>query len=314
MLSRGKYLVSLVEQNMDAINVNEVTGILEETKNSRYASKNEDQSQDEVEKLEELFQDDSKNVAENQSRCRSTFKYIPSPPMHSRLTTHVEDMDGDRVLSMSELDDSDADKDWIPGSGDGDSEEEHIECGKNVNKHRNKTEQTHVHQTISESDEGDSEKSLEGSSESPNDGPIAGISEKSNGELQLGNNISRKRKRSKETWKRNVLKKRHNSGVSYINSRGKSISEKELQPPCGSKCKQQCSVSVSEEQRKEALRAYWNMGNVTLQRAFIVNCTRTITPKIGKTVKAQLEKTIVPTTFQFLEKEREFAKKCLWQP
>nr|CAD7575545.1 unnamed protein product [Timema californicum] len=174
------------------------------------------------------------------------------PPMHSRLTSQGEDMDGDRVLSMSELDDSDADKYWIPGSGDGDSEEEHIERGKN---------------------------SLEGSNESPNYGPIAVISETSNGELQLGNNVSRKRKRSKETWKRNVLKKRHNSGVSYINSRGKSISEKELQPPCGSKCKQQCSVCVSEEQRKETLRAYWNMGDVTLQRAFIVNCTRTITPK-----------------------------------
>nr|CAD7605881.1 unnamed protein product [Timema genevievae] len=67
-----------------------------------------------------------------------------------------------------------------------------------------------------------------------------------------------------------LVKKKHNSGVAYINSRGKSISEKELQPPpCGSKCKQHGFGTVSEEQRKEALRVYWNMGDVTLQHTSV---------------------------------------------
>lgn len=90
--------------------------------------------------------------------------------------------------------------------------------------------------------------------------------------------IGQKSKKTKK-WTREVRKKERNLGESYQNSKGLIIDKRKLQPSCNSKCKCKCSSSFTEVQREQILQAYWKMGDLTRQRAFIVKSTSIIKPK-----------------------------------
>lgn len=91
-------------------------------------------------------------------------------------------------------------------------------------------------------------------------------------------NRSRKRVRCKSEWKRNIAKRRLNSGESYTNSKGRQLEARKVQPPCR-KCRLKCSDKISEEERLKINNAFWGMGNINQQREFIVRHTKKIEPK-----------------------------------
>lgn len=78
-------------------------------------------------------------------------------------------------------------------------------------------------------------------------------------------NLSRKRQRNEKNWKQNQIKKNKNEGKSYINSKGRTITEKKIGPACEGKCKYNCSRKITEDQRNKLFQMYWELGDVTKQ-------------------------------------------------
>ncbi|CAB3235392.1 unnamed protein product [Arctia plantaginis] len=92
----------------------------------------------------------------------------------------------------------------------------------------------------------------------------------------LGSNtkLTRKRQRNASNWKSEVAKRLRNTGQSYISKTLKVIPTRKVGPPCGEKCRLKCSANVSEEERKNIFDEYYNMGNITKQRQYIINSTK----------------------------------------
>ncbi|XP_068209112.1 uncharacterized protein [Palaemon carinicauda] len=82
-----------------------------------------------------------------------------------------------------------------------------------------------------------------------------------------------KRKRRPETWKRNKQKQLRNAGKAYTMHTNKKTmrTERGMKPPCGEKCRLNCSSKIDEEARMEIFNSYWDLGELSLQRQFIAN-------------------------------------------
>lgn len=92
--------------------------------------------------------------------------------------------------------------------------------------------------------------------------------------------LTRKRQRNVTNWKSEVAKRLRNTGQSYTSKKLKKvIPARKIGPPCGEKCRLKCSANVSEEERKNIFSEYYNLGNITMQRQYIINSTTLITPK-----------------------------------
>ena len=89
-----------------------------------------------------------------------------------------------------------------------------------------------------------------------------------------------KRKKCPEKWKRNVQKQLRNKGKMYEmhTKRNQIRAERKMKPPCGEKCRLTCSQNITEEARNIIFTSYWNLGDVTKQRQFIVNSMKPIEP------------------------------------
>lgn len=85
----------------------------------------------------------------------------------------------------------------------------------------------------------------------------------------------RKRKRNPENWKRNIAKARRNEGVSYMNTTGKETAAREMKNGCGMNCKYKCHEKVTYKKREEIFHAYWALGDIQEQRAYIRRMVRT---------------------------------------
>jgi hypothetical protein len=91
---------------------------------------------------------------------------------------------------------------------------------------------------------------------------------------QLGSNVdtskprSRKRMRQPENWKNNIRKRRRQSGLEYINTRGILVPEKILTFSSCS-CPQQCSSKVPAEEQEIIFQNFKSMGDRNMQAAFI---------------------------------------------
>lgn len=84
-----------------------------------------------------------------------------------------------------------------------------------------------------------------------------------------------------EKWIKNIQKAKRNIGKEYI-SKGKIRRARQLCDPCLSNCKLRCSERITNEQRHKIFHYYWNLGDVTLQRKFIVDCMEIVKPKYRK--------------------------------
>ncbi|KAF9411119.1 hypothetical protein HW555_009981, partial [Spodoptera exigua] len=102
---------------------------------------------------------------------------------------------------------------------------------------------------------------------SPDDTDISVINNSQNDEpnnMDLGRaSPSMKPKKGKETLclgrKTNVLSQE------YISRTGKTISAKEMKPPCSNKCRYKCSEHISEGQRYEIFNMYWDLSSLQRQ-------------------------------------------------
>ena len=61
----------------------------------------------------------------------------------------------------------------------------------------------------------------------------------------------RKRKRDPENWKRNISKRRCNSGEAYVNKKGEHKPAKVMKKACGFKCRSKCSGMYTNEDREK---------------------------------------------------------------
>lgn len=93
--------------------------------------------------------------------------------------------------------------------------------------------------------------------------------------------LSRKRKANPESWKRNKTKTLINSGKAHttMSKSKKMITAKNMGPVCSDKCKFKCQNVFSFEERLTIFNAYWDTGDLNVQRQFIYNNMTNIEPK-----------------------------------
>ncbi|CAG4989653.1 unnamed protein product [Colias eurytheme] len=91
---------------------------------------------------------------------------------------------------------------------------------------------------------------------------------------------TKKRKSCVDEWLTNKAKTMRNTGKPYT-SRSKSrknIPARSLKPPCGEKCKLECSKKITDAMRTKIFDCYWQLGDLSLQRNFIHKHIKPIIP------------------------------------
>lgn len=80
---------------------------------------------------------------------------------------------------------------------------------------------------------------------------------------------SRKRKKNREVWKKNIRQHRRNSGQEYISTSNKKIAGKVFEnSPCS--CKKKCFEQITPEMRQQIFKDFWKMGNLKTQNCYLV--------------------------------------------
>ena len=80
----------------------------------------------------------------------------------------------------------------------------------------------------------------------------------------------RKRTRSVKNWKRSLSKKHRNCGDEYVTSRGAVRARRRIKKGCGDGCRLRCHSRILPTERENIFHAFWQLGDVTRQREFIV--------------------------------------------
>ena len=94
-------------------------------------------------------------------------------------------------------------------------------------------------------------------------------------ESQGSNQVRRGRKRTRQplTWKKNIAKRRRNTGQSYTytsrNGARKERSAKKVGAGCGNGCRFRCKTKMSQQCRIGIHQSFWGYGNIERQREFI---------------------------------------------
>lgn len=100
---------------------------------------------------------------------------------------------------------------------------------------------------------------------------------------------TKKRKSNIDEWLTNKAKTLRNTGKLYT-SRSKSrknIPARHLKPPCGEKCKLECTKKITNATRTKIFECYWQLGDLSLQRNFIHKHITPIIPAFRFSGKAQ---------------------------
>ena len=66
-----------------------------------------------------------------------------------------------------------------------------------------------------------------------------------------------KRSRNPDNWLKTKRKKAIISGQSYVNTKGKIISPKQIGPDCN--CKNKCFIGVNKESREAIFKGFYNL-------------------------------------------------------
>ena len=81
---------------------------------------------------------------------------------------------------------------------------------------------------------------------------------------------ARKRSRNESEWKCNVRKRQKNHGEEYTAKSGRVVHSRKIGKGCGEVCKFKCHQNISEQKRQEIFDSYWSLGDITLQRNFLI--------------------------------------------
>lgn len=95
------------------------------------------------------------------------------------------------------------------------------------------------------------------------------------------NNRGRKRSRNVGKWQQVRSKRLRNKGESYVSmsKTRNTISARFIKDTCNDKCKLKCKDNIDIEGRYKLFRAFWDLGNLAAQRAYIRTCMEDVTPK-----------------------------------
>lgn len=81
----------------------------------------------------------------------------------------------------------------------------------------------------------------------------------------------RKRVRHKEKWQSSIRKECYASGQAYTSKKGKEVSARQMKDAC--KCRMKCFEKISEDERQNIFRTYWNKEkSVDTKRQYIRSC------------------------------------------
>jgi len=85
---------------------------------------------------------------------------------------------------------------------------------------------------------------------------------------------TRKRSRNPEEWKQNIRKRRRQSGLDYVSSRGKKMRKREIssKKDCVGKCKFKCAQMISQGDREKIFAEFWDLTDLQKQ-TFHANTT-----------------------------------------
>ncbi|XP_052278769.1 uncharacterized protein LOC127877153 [Dreissena polymorpha] len=111
---------------------------------------------------------------------------------------------------------------------------------------------------------------------------------------------TRKRQRNEVNWKRNITKRRKNSGQSYVSSSGKIKRAKKVKNGCGQNCRKKCHSKISPEQREAIFDEFWKLGSYPKQKEFLCS-----TVKESKVKRVRVRDTII--------KDRKMSRNYLFQ-
>lgn len=78
-----------------------------------------------------------------------------------------------------------------------------------------------------------------------------------------------RRPRNPESWACNKRKTLRNSGLSYLNTKGKLVEGRRMRASCGATCRSKCDTKITEADREREFNAFWNLGEIVKQRKFL---------------------------------------------
>lgn len=87
-----------------------------------------------------------------------------------------------------------------------------------------------------------------------------------------------------DKWLKNVVKYKRNKGEEYLTTSGVLRPAKKVQPSCTG-CIYKCPTKISDKRRQEIFNFYWGLGDLTLQRAFILNLLKIVKTKYRRLKK-----------------------------
>ncbi|CAG4955519.1 unnamed protein product [Colias eurytheme] len=90
---------------------------------------------------------------------------------------------------------------------------------------------------------------------------------------------TRKRKREPKKWKKNVRKDNRAKGKQYINTKGKTIPQKEIDVDQPCPCVEKCHTKISPSQQKELFQKFYELGTFDLQTSYLFSLIN-VTPKL----------------------------------
>ncbi|CAK1597717.1 unnamed protein product [Parnassius mnemosyne] len=79
----------------------------------------------------------------------------------------------------------------------------------------------------------------------------------------------RKRNHNRENWKRNVSKRKKNSGEEYLNRRGILVPKKAMKSGCNNTCTKKCKERLMETTRHAIFKDFWGLGDHSRQADFV---------------------------------------------
>lgn len=85
-----------------------------------------------------------------------------------------------------------------------------------------------------------------------------------------------------DKWVRNVAKANRNMGESYISNGVLRPAKKTLREPCGDNCRLKCNTKITEAERESILNEFWELGDLTRKREYIIRHMEQIIPKYLK--------------------------------
>lgn len=117
----------------------------------------------------------------------------------------------------------------------------------------------------------------------------------------------RKREVNKSKWIKEVAKAALNAGKEHVTPKGVHRKARIILPPCKVSCRR-CKNRLSEEERVEIHRRFWELPNIDRKRDYISRCVSCQAPKTCSTIPGRARNTSRIYSFQVKDELRRVCK------